>query len=207
MAREVVGHLVRPGQDYIVVVRGGTSTTSPLRPCALDCDGVTAAILSVPRALGREITEEIKKVGLSIAQTVRIWPAGLPARRWDGEGQTEWIVGETPCFAIEHDHPIDAFEIHLNESNKIDVPAKSPGNPVFIRLPILALGQHKLVVRAKGANTTSGWSGQQSVEGVVLLMVRPPRHGSLVRPFTQASSLLPIRRNRASMRSGGERQS
>ena len=188
LAREVVGRLVRPGQDYIVVSRRETVLTSLLRPCVMDCAGVTAAILSVPSVLCRDVTEEIKKLELSIAQTVRIWPAGLHPRGWDGEGQTEWILGETPCFGIDHDHPIDTFEVGLIGSNKICVAAKSPGNTVFIRLPPLALGQHTLIVRAIQANTGSGWSGQQPVEGVVSLIVREPEtwkpgttiHGGLV---------------------------
>jgi hypothetical protein len=174
LACEVVGRLVRPGQDYIILSLEDTTLTSLLRPCFVDCVGVTAAILSVPPSLSRETIAEIKGLGLSIARTVRIWPAGLPARGWDGEGQTEWIVGETPCFAIEHDHPIDRLEIHLNGSHKIDVPANSPGNPIFIRLPPLAVGRHTLVVRVKGAHNGPGRGGQEPVEGVVSLLVRAP---------------------------------
>jgi hypothetical protein len=39
------------------------------------------------------------------------------ARAWDGEGHTEWLTTESPCFGIVHDHPSPAARRTLRRPN------------------------------------------------------------------------------------------
>jgi hypothetical protein len=114
-AREITGHIVRPGYDYIVVASGELpEPQSYMSPCNLDSAGVKSFRLAVPADVSAELTARLKQLGLQVARTIRVWPAGLPGRGWDGEGNSEWLTTETPCFGIAHDHPVDAYILSLN---------------------------------------------------------------------------------------------
>lgn len=167
-AIEVLSRQVRPGRSYVLVVRGEALKLSMATPTSLRCRGVTALRFDVPSNLSDAQIAELKKADLSIAETIRIWPVGLAARGWDGEGTTEWLEGESPCFAIEHDHPVAQYELRLGAGEIVRVPAKPPGEPTFVRLQPLPAGNHVLAVNvARDAAT-------QPVEGLLSLTVRPP---------------------------------
>ena len=61
------------------------------------------------------MTAQLTTLGLQVARTIDVWPAGLPGRNWDGEGRSEWLTTETPCFGIAYDHPVDGFDFHLRQ--------------------------------------------------------------------------------------------
>lgn len=172
-AIEILSRLIRPGRSYLLVCAGEPRPLSIARATTITCEGVRALRLDVPDALSAELIAELKGAGLSVAQTVRIWPSGLAARGWDGEGATEWIEGESPCFAIEHDHPVDSYELRLNGGSPTTVAAPAPGFATFVRLKPLTLGNHVLAVKALRIASTPE-TGQQQLEGVVTLSVRPP---------------------------------
>ena len=90
---------VRPGQQYILV-----STAGPLQsnghanPIDLSCERIYGAILELPPALTVDWEESLQTLGLGQAKTVEVWPAGLAAAEWDGEGYGEWFASEQPCL-------------------------------------------------------------------------------------------------------------
>lgn len=175
LAYEIVGHLVRPGNSYIVVSRKPIASSSLSETTSIKCDGVIAWRLTLPGHLTAEHLVELRSLDLAVAQTVRIWPVGLSARNWDGEGFTEWLEGEMPCFALSHDHPISGFEVQLNVGPKLAVPAPSAGGAALIRLPHLPVGTHSLIVRAVHAGAATPHVRQVPIEGFVSLVVRAPR--------------------------------
>lgn len=175
LAHEIAGRLVRPGKDYILVCRTPPPALSLSRPTSINCSGVSAQHLSLPDQLTADQITELRSAGLAVAQTVRIWPAGLEARNWDGEGFTEWLDGESPCFGLDHDHPISGFELQLNGGSKLEVPKVTLGETVYVKLPPLPIGKHSLVVRAKSVAGASDYAEQVPIEGYVSLIVRSPQ--------------------------------
>lgn len=170
-AREVLARLIRPGQSYVLVTRGNPPVLSIATATTIHCRGVTAVRFEVPAKLSEPLINEFKRADLSIAETIRVWPVGLAARGWDGEGATEWLVNESPCFAIEHDYPVAQYELRLGVGASVKVSAKPPGEPIFVRLPPLPAGNHVLSVSV--ARTTAE-AASRPVEGTISLTVRPP---------------------------------
>lgn len=170
-AMEVLARLIRPGYSYVLVSRGDPPVLSTATATTVGCRGVTAVRFEVPTALSEAQITEFSKADLSIAETIRVWPVGLAARGWDGEGATEWLESESPCFAIEHDHPVAQYELRLGAGAGVKVPARPPGEPTFIRLPPLPVGNHVLSI---GVARNAAEPASRPVEGVISLAVRPP---------------------------------
>ncbi len=173
LAREITGRIVRPGRTYILLSQAALSSGHPLLAgCGVDCTGISAAVLSAPDTLSSESIAWLQQLGLQVAQTVRIWPAGLPGRGWDGEGHSEWLTTEAPCFGIVHDHPLGAYSVRLNNGAETLIEAGRVGSPVFVRIPPLPPGRHTLSVKAQRGDHAIPSS--PAAEGVVTLEVREP---------------------------------
>jgi hypothetical protein len=171
-AVEVLGRLVRPGQSYVLVARADLPTLSTATPTRILCQGAEAIRIELPPTLTAEHAEELKAAGLSVAQTIRVWPVGLAARAWDGEGATEWLETESPCFAIEHDHPVAEYELRLGSGPALKVAAGAAGVPTFVRLQPLPAGNHVLSISVAKSSTRG--VAATPVEGLISLAVRPP---------------------------------
>lgn len=174
LAREIVGRLVRPGRSYIIVSKNPLSVPALAEPVVLRCSGAHAYALHLSEHLSDTVAGALQTLGLSVAQTIEIWPAGLDARRWDGEGFSEWLEGESPCFGLSSDHPILAFHVQLDGGEPVRLSPQDPGAPLFLMLPLLSPGQHQLFVRAIREDRGDGVE-QVPVEGFVSLVVRAPQ--------------------------------
>jgi hypothetical protein len=172
-AVEVLGRLVRPGQSYVLVARADLPSLSMGSPARILCRGAEAIHIEVPSALTSAHADELKDAGLSVAQTIRVWPVGLAARGWDGEGATEWLETECPCFAIQHDHPVAEYELRLGAAPALKVAAQAAGVPTFVRLQPLPAGNHVLSISV-ARESAKGAAAATPVEGVISLAVRPP---------------------------------
>jgi len=92
VAREIVSRVVRPGFEYIVITpEAMPEGCSIMGPCSLDCSDMAAYRLSIPPNVSSDQTNWLSNLGMQIARTIRVWPAGMPCRSWDGEGQSEWL--------------------------------------------------------------------------------------------------------------------
>lgn len=174
LAREVLGRLVRPGQRYVLVARGALAVPAFAEIVVLRCAGAVAWTLQVPNQLSVGDIGALTAAGLSVAQTVSVRPAGLYARGWDSEGFGEWLEGEAPCFALESDFPLEAYEVRLNGEPPVRVPPAPDRRVQFIILPALAAGQHQLTVRAI-RRVAPDDVALAPIEGIVSLVVRPPQ--------------------------------
>jgi len=87
---------LRPGRKYIIVTISGLPHEKWLIPITLDCTGANAAILDMPDIIPPELEQFVTSIGLHLAKTILVEPAGLTASRWDGEGSAEWISSEQP---------------------------------------------------------------------------------------------------------------
>lgn len=172
LAREITGRIVRPGRKYIVLAEAELIAHNPLlTECGLDCDGISAGVLSAPAIFSSGDIARLQQFGLYVARTVRIWPAGLTGRAWDGEGHSEWLTTEAPCFGIVHDHPLDAYSVRLNNGPETVIEARPVGRPVFVRISPLPVGTHTLSIKPRRDSAGPSLTAQ---EGVVTLEVREP---------------------------------
>lgn len=171
-AIEVIGRMVRPGMTYVLVSQADLPDLSFAVPTLLKCRDAQAIRFEVPQVVSTEQIGELKVAGLSIAETIRVWPVGLAARGWDGEGTSEWLETEYPCFAISHDHPVAEYELRLGAGPGLRVAAKPAGVPTFIRLEPLPAGNHVLSVRV--VRECAPDVLLHPVEGWISLSVRPP---------------------------------
>lgn len=154
IAREIRSAIVRPSHEYVVLTRQPLQTASDLFSlCTVDCAGLVATRLVVPEALTSEQIAELGRLGINVARTMRVWPAGFSALDWDGEGYSEWLATDAPCLGIEHDHPVDDYVLRLDDGLQTTVKAGSPGEPVFVKLSPLPPGRHLLSIAARSATS------------------------------------------------------
>ena len=174
IARHIASSTIRPANDYIVVTAGDTPRDVPgFSLCTLDCEGVHAFRLAVPSQVSADATTRFRKLGINVARTIRVWPAGLPGRGWDGDGSMEWLTTESPCFGVASDHPLDALSFRLNGRSP-EVVATDPKGPTFIRLPPLPAGNHELTVEARRSPDLDDAVTTPPAMGFARLAVREP---------------------------------
>jgi hypothetical protein len=174
-AREITGRIVRPGRSYIVATTGELPQTHPgMSLCGLNCEGVKSFRIGIPPEVSAEATAWLRQIGLQVARTIRVWPAGLPGRGWDGEGSSEWLTTEAPCFGIAHDHPVEGYAIRLDNGAETIIGAGAAGNAVFVRIEPLPAGTHSLSVRACRSPSLAAIVPSPPAEGFVQLSVREP---------------------------------
>lgn len=173
IAREIGGRIVRPGYEYIVVTKEPLEQLlEGMKPCQINSPDVNAIRMAVPTALTESYAQWLAARGLELARTIRVWPAGFPGRQWDGEGRSEWLTTEKPCFGIMPDHEVETYEIALNGKESMTIEAGSPGSPTFVQLSELPPGRHVLTVRAQ--RTSPGAERQPPHEGFLELRARAP---------------------------------
>ena len=175
IARHIASSTARPDNQYIVVTTGSMPSDLPgLNSCTLACEGVHAFRLTVPRKVPIDATARLRELGINVARTIRVWPAGLPGRGWDGDGSTEWLTTESPCFGIAPDHSLDALSFRLDDESEQVVATDPLGGPTFVRLPPLAAGTHLLTVEAHRSPALDDAVTTPPAKGFARLAVREP---------------------------------
>ena len=174
-APHIASRIVRPNLDYIVVTTAPLpNTPEGITPCNLACENVSGYRLSMPSSISVEMTARLKEMELHVARTIRVWPAGLPGRGWDGEGSSEWLTTESPCFGIAHDHPVESLSFRLNDEPETLIHTKGTEHPLFVRLPPMPAGKHTLAVKAKRSLELESIAPTPAAEGFARLAVRDP---------------------------------
>lgn len=174
-AHEIIGRVVRPGNHYIILTTGELPSSHPeLSACTIDCHGIRSFRLLMPSDVSAYDTRWLNQLGLQVARTIQVWPAGLPGRNWDGVGNSDWLTTEAPCFGMMHDHPVDAYALRIDHGAETVVGAGEVGHPVFVRLPPLTAGKHLLTVKARRSASLDSIVRTPAAEGFAELHVREP---------------------------------
>lgn len=175
IAREIKDRTVRPDQNYIVVTTGLLPQAHMcMSSCNLNCTNVRSFRIAIPQKVSSELTTWLDTIRLQVARTIRVWPAGLPGRGWDGEGSSEWLTTEKPCFGISNDHPVDAYSFRLNDGPESIIQTDCAGDPIFVQMVPLPVGTHTLTVKAHRNPDIDIVATSSQAEGFVQLTVREP---------------------------------
>ena len=193
LAYELRSLRVRAGERYLLLTTGGViGAGERVEPIQLSCRGVTGVLIDVPDALDRDLEERLRRIGLSPGKTIEVWPAGLAAVTWDGEGRGEWLASERVCLGIRSDHAISSLVVSMNSGLQLPLELKPirAGQTVFVELPQLPVGLHKVRVSTRdqaGAIEPLGdldvmmrirearpWTPTASPHGPLLVEADPP---------------------------------
>ncbi len=169
LAHQVIGRMVRPGQSYVLVSDAPIATGEIGTPVTVGASGAIAIGFDLPSHLSDDAITALRAMGLGVGQSIRIAPAGLEARRWDGEGFAEWMEGESPCLSLEADHSVNSYAVRLDGGAVLEVPANG-GSAVFLKLTDLDVGRHTLSVEVR----SQVGDVPKAAAGYVALTIRPP---------------------------------
>lgn len=193
MAYELRSLRVRAGERYILATTAGAlSPGAHISAVELTCKGVSGALIDIPQAIDGDLEDRLRRLGLSPARSIEVWPAGLAAVTWDGEGHGEWLASERACLGIRSDHPIASLFISMD--NGVEVPLEmtsiKAGQTVFVELPELSVGLHKVRVSTRDQfgqieplgdldvmmriREAKPWSPAATSHGPLLVQIDPP---------------------------------
>jgi hypothetical protein len=146
-AYEICTGVLRPGHKYIVLNSEKQIPLSNLcTSISIACSGVHAVSLDLPPEVSPEHERFIKDLGLQLAKSLTVWPAGVPPASWDSEGHLEWLVADRYFLGIRADHAADSISLILDgdSNNEITMSPIQPGKCVFVQLPSLSKELHKV---------------------------------------------------------------
>ncbi|HUX62784.1 hypothetical protein [Sulfuricella sp.] len=151
LARHVRQNLLRPGHEYIALAKAGFAFPhSPaFESVDVQCTGIVGVRLKLPKHVPDDIRRVLKLLGLSLASTVTIWPAGIPAISWDGEGLSEWLTTDSPCFGIDVDREVAAVDVVLNGTTRLTISRCGITGPSWLQLRPLPPGRYSLNIEVK----------------------------------------------------------
>lgn len=141
------GLRVRPGERYVILnTAGPIDGGGHITPIEVECEGVNAATLDLPKSLKEDWQQSIQNLGLGQARGIEVWPAGLSAAAWDGEGHGDWLASERPCLAILADHSLESLRVSIdsNPLHVFELATLEAGEHLFLELPLLPVGIHRL---------------------------------------------------------------
>ncbi len=170
-AGEVGSTFLRPNCQYVLVCNDGRDIPSNhhFSPVQVSCEGIWAVRIDVPPVIDAELATCLRQLAIGCNQTTHVWPVGLTPSRWDGEGRAEWLTTDHACIAIRADHTVEGFRLALGDVTLDAIPLV-PGAPVFIELPDLDAGIHRLHI----SELVSSKSDARKSE-VLEIRIREPR--------------------------------
>jgi hypothetical protein len=184
-ATHVIGTCVRPGDRYVIVVREAAKLPALWQPQRIKCEGVSAAIVTIPDPVGEAFTLRLKQAGLSSALSVTVAPVGALPIGWSPQSLGEWLSTQSPCFLLRRDHDFTHYSVSLDGQSATTL-ACGPAGDQIVSLKGLSVGHHVLVI---GTHTTVGQAyGRTKLLRTVKLpiVIRQPRNWVVGRQPLQA---------------------
>lgn len=170
-ARLVKGRTIRGGAEYLVVGEEGSLVGLPLLDESAEFGGARVARLWPDALESDELDTLCERLALTQATTLRVWPVGMPAAEWDGEGNVEWVTLQPKLVAVTADCADGVLELRNARfgTEPLRVPLVS-GRPAFINLEPIEVGEHNFEL-----SLTCGTSVQA---GRLRVVVREPTTGT-----------------------------
>ncbi|MGC0312884.1 hypothetical protein [Kitasatospora acidiphila] len=173
-AIEVKGKFVRPGKEYCLVGRAGSSPPSLpwIVPTMTPVEGVRVFECTVPQIIGAAEVEQLKAVGLTVTSDVSIRPVGLVPGSWDGDGAVEWLAGEPAMLAVKSAHAADKCAVTVDRGLPfvLEFPEGKP--ELFFALENLTVGTHDVNVALLAPETD-----RPRFSGSLAITIRDPHSG------------------------------
>ena len=170
LAVEIKGKFVRSGQRYVLI--GAEAATPPaVQWCtevSVDVQGVRAYELAVPDQISEDEDVALRGSGVGVASHVAIRPLGVVPSAWDGEGEVEWLAGETAVLGLRSDLLPQRCRVIVDGATYFL--EWSPGElELLFALECLTIGTHEL------SATLLGVGGRQLATGSLLITIRDPQ--------------------------------
>ncbi len=176
LAHEVKSGIVRPGGSYIICSDRPIEPANWAQPIGLECEGAWAAMFALPEAVDANVARNLAELGLSAVRKLEVYPVGLPAASWDGEGRVEWVASHPACIGIKADH--DVHRIRLENLDELLEPPlevhPTLGDPVLVQLSSTSAAVHRVRV----TSYSDSHSGPVVESGDLEVAIRDPRDWS-----------------------------
>jgi hypothetical protein len=112
---------------------------------------------------------------------VHFSPVGILPSRWDGQSEIEWLSTDNPIVCIRADYEVKGFLLEIGRNTLPIEPGKS-GEPIYVELGELAVGQHLLKVYVRELDDKKTTEAE-----IVNIQIRTPRE---IRSHSDASAPL-----------------
>ena len=169
-AGEVRGKYIRPGHKYVLFSQELLSEALPrwITTTQPGTTGTFAYIASAPQTLTSDEVGLLRSVGLGTVADIEIRPAALVPAAWDGEGEAQWLAGESPILAVSSSRDISKCIFGLDgQLSVVDWPPTD--QTLFICALDLEVGSHNLHVSLLPSEQE-----QAVAEGTFNLIIRAP---------------------------------
>lgn len=173
-ARHVLNAAVRPGERYVMVARDATRLPSPWRLQRIRCDGVSAAVTTIPDPVSAAFQTRLQEAGLSAAYSVTLAPIGAVPVGWSPQSLGEWLTTQTPCFLLKRDHEFSHYSVRVQGETSTCVPCGSKADQL-VALEGLAEGRHCVVISTHASAPISGLCAKALRSVSLSIVVRQPR--------------------------------
>jgi hypothetical protein len=164
---------VKPGARYVIVHNGELASNEYLVPADIDVKGSVSHVLEVPAQATEASTRCLGQLGLSVARTLKVWPAGLPSLGFGDNDVLEWSAHLPLTLGVEHDDTCDAFTLLLD--GKGTTFKTSGRRSSLVALGEIAPGVHQISVAVsyRAANGTAKLRTQASQRAFTLAVRQP----------------------------------
>jgi hypothetical protein len=186
-ARQLAPRVLRAGASYLLLQKNETRNPAfGLRVVEVTCGGIYALRIDVPSQVPDALVDVLAILGLEVAKTLEVWPAGLPVAEWNDQGHAVLVTGQPVILAVRTDHQLERLTLSIDGVRHPDVhiaPDALPGAPVFLQFPALRPGPHHITIAAR---TTTDFAsadvpasgkvfGLSELSGGLSCVVREPR--------------------------------
>lgn len=113
-------HVVRPGQEYLLVSRTPLVAQPPwLTPVSTQTAGASAYRVAIPAVITAELSRALAQLDLGVMNDTMLKLAGVTLPFWDGEGTAEAIGGEGAIFALSAARPTRCCRVIADQSERL----------------------------------------------------------------------------------------
>lgn len=204
-AHELATRVLRTGASYLLLQKKETRNPVAglgIRVVEVSCKGVFGLRIDVPEQASDALTDVLAILGLEVAQTLEVWPAGLPVPEWSGDGYAEWVGGQPIILGVRADSRLVRLTVTVDGILQPDLQFEaesSVGDSVFLQLPTLRPGPHQIRIAAHTAEKAKDVTGPQSPDAYALpglsgdlsCLIREPRTAAAGQVGALSFAILP----------------